>query len=119
MIMTSRSRVARGAETQRTVAGYLAAHGWPYATDAGSGRQGTDVLNTPGLVWEVKARRNFDLPASLRQASRHGPGLPLVVVRPDGFGPTMITSWGLILPFGRGIELLHDAGYGDPVKGDA
>jgi len=110
------SRKARGAETQRLVVSYMQEHGWPWATDAGAGRSGSDILNTPGLKIEVKARRDLNLPAWLRQASAApGQGLSLVVQRPDGFGPAKIEDWPMIFRLGDGIILLRQAGYGDPL----
>lgn len=113
------TRKSRGAETQRIVATYLAGHGWPYATDAGAGRPGADILGTPGLVWEVKARTRFDPLAWLKQAERSAEAyvngvVPLVVVRPNGMGPVSIADWPMLLRFGDGVTLLRAAGYGDP-----
>jgi hypothetical protein len=102
-------------QTQPLVAAYLREHGFPWATDAGSGRPGTDILNTPGLGWEIKARAQFDPLAWLRQA-RGYPGLPLVVWRPNGYGPSNIAAWPMMTLFGPGVELLRAAGYGDPLS---
>jgi len=114
--MSNASRKSRGAETQRLVASYMAEHGWPYATDAGAGRNGNDILNVPGLNMEVKARRDFNVTGWLRQASGVvTPGLACVVQRPDGYGPAKIEEWPMILRFGDGIILLRQAGYGDPL----
>jgi hypothetical protein len=111
--VTSPHRRRRGAETQATVAAFLAANGWPYASDAGSGRQGADILNTPGLAWEVKGRRDFSPLAWIRQAAGL-PGLPLVVHRPDGMGPATIADWPVTLRLADAVTLLRAAGYGDP-----
>lgn len=117
--MPSNSRKSRGAETQRLVAAYMVEHGWPWATDAGAGRTGSDILNTPGLKVEVKARRDFNITAWLRQASgAPTPGVPCVVQRPDGYGPAKIEDWPMIFRFGDGIILLRQAGYGDPLPYD-
>ena len=107
------TRKSRGAETQRVVANYLAGHGWAYATDAGAGRSGSDILNVPGLAIEVKARRDYSPLAWLRQASG-GAGLPLCVHRPDGMGPASIESWPVTLRLSDAVTLLRAAGYGDP-----
>lgn len=111
--MTASSRKARASETQRIVAAYFAEHGWPYCTDQGAGRQGSDLLGVPGLAVEIKARRGLDLPAWLRQATREK-GLPIVVHRPDGFGPASIELWPATMPLGEFVRLLRQAGYGDP-----
>lgn len=114
--MASSSRKQRGAETQRLVAEYLKGNGWPWATDAGAGRSGSDILNTPGLKIEVKARRDLNLPEWLRQASSDPlPGVASVVHRPDGYGPAKIADWPVTLRLEDWVILLRQAGYGDPL----
>ncbi|MEV6526872.1 hypothetical protein AB0M43_33570 [Longispora sp. NPDC051575] len=102
-------------ESQRVAAAYLASTGWPYATDTGAGRQGADILGTPGLLWEVKARRDLNLVGWLRQAVGHGVGLPLLLVRPDGMGPATVADWPAVLRLSDLVTLLRSAGYGDPI----
>lgn len=100
--------------TQLLVARHLAAHGWPHATSAGSGRAGTDVLNTPDIACEVKARANLDPHAWVKQAEGAADGrLPFAVARMNGQGehPEQYVAF---LRFGDLIHLLHAAGYGDP-----
>jgi hypothetical protein len=112
--VASQSRKHRGYATQRLVAEWFAARGWPFAESAGAGRPGIDVTGIPGLACEVKARRGFNLTGFLRQATserRHG--LPFVVVRPDGYGPAKIGEWAMILTLADGTRLLQQAGYGD------
>lgn len=111
------TRKARGAETQRCVAGYLAEHGWPYASDAGAGRHGSDILGVPGLAIEVKARRDFAPLTWIRQAT-NGAGLPLVVHRPDGMGPASVADWPVTLRLQDAVALLRAAGYGEPAVPD-
>jgi hypothetical protein len=113
--MAGNSRKQRGAETQKLVAEHLRDNGWPWATDIGAGRNGSDILNTPGLKIEVKARRDLDLTGFLKQASSApGLGVSCVVVRPDGYGPAKIGDWPVILRFEDWITLLRQAGFGDP-----
>lgn len=113
------SRKARGAATQRIVAGYLIAHGWPYATTAGAGERGRDILGTPGLAVEVKARRDYSPLAWLRQARANaGADLPLVVHRPDGMGEASIADWPVTLRLADAVRLLRAAGYGDRIPDD-
>jgi hypothetical protein len=40
--------------------------------------------------------------------------IPVAVLRPDGFGPVSIEKWPAIVPLKILVELLRDAGYGDP-----
>ena len=108
----STSRRRRGSETQAAVAGWFAANGWPYAESAGSSRQGVDVTGLPGLACEVKARRDLNLPAWLRQAASR-PGVAFVVHRPDGFGPARVADWPVTMRLADFTDLLHDAGFGD------
>jgi hypothetical protein len=103
-----------GAQTQAAAAAYFAANGWPYATDVGAGRNGSDILNVPGLAVEVKGRADFAPLAWLRQAKTGAPGLPLCIVRPKGMGVASVADWLMMLRVGDGVELLRAAGYGDP-----
>ena len=83
--MTSQSRKHRGYKTQRNVADYLS-RWWPYATSAGAGSQGSDVLGTP-FDWEVKARTAFNPSAALKQLKqRADKRLGIVVLRLNGQG---------------------------------
>jgi len=67
---------------------------FPYAQDAGAGRQGNDILNTPGLNVEVKARDTVSLVAALKQASTgEGAGKPIVIWRHNGQGLTSMDNW--------------------------
>jgi hypothetical protein len=112
--MTARSRKERGRATERIVAQYLAEHGWPYAEPVGAGRPGSDITGTPGIDWEVKARRGFEPKAAMRQqAERAKDGIvPVAVLRMDGDGPASIGDWPAVLPLSVLVSLLHDAAYG-------
>jgi len=78
---------ARGLALQNALARYLSAW-WPSAESAGSGRPGSDVLGTPGVVWECKTPRKFKPFEWVEQARGHaGNGEKAVVVYwPDGVG---------------------------------
>mgnify|MGYP006915917977 CR=1 FL=1 len=68
------ARKARGMRTQAALAERWKQNDmFPYATDAGPGRSGNDVLNTPGLNVEVKAQgEGLSIPAALRQCRSGG-----------------------------------------------
>lgn len=67
---------------------------FPWATDAGAGRPGNDILNTPGLAVEVKARDDVSLVAALKQATSGNPSaLPIVVWRHNGQGESTMDDW--------------------------
>ena len=114
--MSVQSRKHRGYRTQKLVAEYLAAHGWPFAESTGAARQGSDVTGTPDLAIEIKARTAFEPLAWIRQAEKAADGrLPFVVFRCNGQGervgdyPALIRTEDL-------VALLRQAGYGDPMK---
>jgi hypothetical protein len=92
------TRRGRGRDSELRLAEWLQQHGYPDAAANQPGRPGPDLLHTPGLAIEVKARARLDLPAWLRQADRQtAPGLlPLLVVRSPGQGPGDIGAWAAI-----------------------
>jgi hypothetical protein len=111
------SRRRRGFETEELAAERLRADGWPYADVPARGAAGRDILGTPGLCWEVKARNGFDPGAWTRQAIRNSDGdIPLVLMRPNGMGPASIDEWPVFLPFVVVRRLLRYAGYGSPLE---
>lgn len=111
--MPSQSRKHRGLRSQKVVAEYLAAHGWPYAEPTGAGRQGSDILGTPDVAIEVKARAGFDPLAALRQAADAADGrLPFAVLRLNGQGETTVHEWVAVIRFGDLVRVLREAGYG-------
>lgn len=113
--MSSPHRKSRGMKTQALVAAWFRRHGFPYATDAGAGRGGRDVLNLIGLACEVKARSSFEPLAWVKQSIKAADGdLPFVVMRCNGQGEAAIAEWPVIIPLGHFTELINAAGYGDP-----
>jgi hypothetical protein len=114
--MSNQSRKSRGYRSQKVVAEWFAARGWPFAESTGAGRSGSDVTGMPGLSVEVKARRGFSPLAWLKQArSEARQGLPFVVFRCDGQGEANVGDWGVLLSLETMTELLAEAGYGDGV----
>jgi hypothetical protein len=67
----------------------------------------------PGLLVEVKARRDFSVTTWLKQ-HRHATGAhwAFIVYRPDGYGPERIASWPVTMRLDDFTALLHEAGYG-------
>lgn len=111
--MTARKR--RGAATARAVAQWFRDTGWPFAMHVGAGEQGRDIDNMPGLAPEVKARRDYQPTAWIRQARKNaGTALPFVVHRPDGYGPERIDEWLVTVTLNDFTMLLRQAGYGTP-----
>lgn len=111
----SQHRKHRGMRTQKVVAEWFAARGWPWAESAGAGRQGADITGMVDVAVEVKARNGFSPMAWVRQAVAAAEGrVPIVVVRPNGMGETTLPDWPVIIRLDDLTRLLHQAGYGDP-----
>lgn len=117
VLVTSPSRKHRGINTQSLAAEWFRRHGFPFCTDAGSGRSGRDLLNLIGLAGEVKARKGFDPLAWVRQAVASAAGdLPFVLFRCNGQGPKSIADWPVLLRLEDFTALVRAAGYGDPIN---
>jgi hypothetical protein len=112
----------RGLALQNALARYLAAW-WPSAESAGAGRPGSDVLGTPGIVWENKTADRFDLQAWVRQAKTHAISrvmLPVTVYWPRGVGEGTPGAALAILPLPELVDLLLAAGYaGQPERSES
>lgn len=105
--MPSRARKDRGMKTQDLLATHWREIAlYPYAQSTGSGRPGRDILLTPGLFCEVKARGTVSLVSQLAKAAdsslqsraqsdnyRDPPDLPVVVWRHNGQGPASMRKW--------------------------
>ena len=114
--MPSQHRKHRGYKSQDILATYLTKNGFPYALSAGAGREGTDVTGTPGIDWEVKARKGFSPAAVMKQLKerRNENVLPVAVLRLNGQGEASIGDWVVMLRTEDFVNLIRDAGYGDP-----
>lgn len=107
---------ARGNRLQNALAAYLA-RWWPHAESAGAGRNGTDVIGTPGVVWECKTatdfKRDFRPAAWTQQAAGHArPGdIPVTVYFPPGIGKENTSIALAIVPLHVLMRLLVDGAY--------
>lgn len=116
--MPSQSRKHRGYATQKHFAEWLRDL-FPYAEPTGAGRQGKDILSTPGVWFELKARAGFDPLSALKQMEKEaveesGGGIPIqaAVLRMNGQGPGTIDDWVVCMRASTLKELLREAGYG-------
>jgi hypothetical protein len=116
--VSNQSRKHRGYATQRLVAEWFRAHGWPFAESCGAGRQGCDVTGVPGLSIEVKATPGDNTGALKQAVTNRGEGLPFVVWRPNGFGPERIAEWPVFFTLADVTRLLAEAGYGGDIHTD-
>lgn len=116
--MARNYRKERGRQTEHLIAAAFAADGWVHAEATGAGSPGRDIKGVLGVACEVKARNGFEPLAALRQAVGYAAGdIPVVVMRPNGCGPTTVDDWPAFLPFGVLRSLLRQAGYGEPLSG--
>ena len=110
----SQARKHRGYASQRIVADYLRANGWPHARSIGAGEAGADIVEVVDIDVEVKARRGFNPMAAMKQQAERNDGrLPFAVLRLDGQGPASIDEWPVIVRLDTFVQLLREAGYGD------
>lgn len=110
--MASQHRKARGMRSQLLTAEYLKTRGWPFADSAGAGRPGIDILNTPDVAVEVKARSDWSPLAWVKQAEKNADGrLPFAVYRANGQGEDAGKFIALIRLEDL-VPLLRAAGYG-------
>lgn len=117
--MSSKARIIRGRESQRIVARFLNDAGFPFADSVWGSQPGRDIVGTPGIAIEVKARRDLDLTGWMKQATKNAKDdLPVLVVRPDGYGESRIGEWSAVLRVADLVALLRSAGYGDPLFED-
>lgn len=102
-------RNPRSVSIPRGFARYLTAW-WVNAEATGTGRQGRDILGTPGVAFEVKTGGELSPAAAVRQASKNaGEDLPVVAYFPPGVGER--GPWIAMLPGDRLMKLLTEAGY--------
>ena len=112
--MATQSRKHRGHRSQKVFAEYVRDI-FPYAEPTGAGRQGKDILSTPGVSFELKARAGFDPKTALKQAhmeAAESGELPVAVLRMNGQGEASIGEWVACLRVDTLKQLLKEAGYG-------
>ena len=110
------TRRQRGFETEELVAAFLRAHGFPHAEPPTRGAGGPDILGTPGVVLEVKAKAKAEIGDWLAQARnrvQEPDDIAAVIWRRNGDGPTTLAQWPVIIDVGTLVFLLAQAGYGD------
>lgn len=111
--MTTQSRKHRGYRSQKVFADYIKGM-FPYAEPTGAGRQGKDILSTPGISFELKARAGLNPNADLKQAESAATEneLAVLVCRMNGQGEKSIGEWIAMVRVDTLLELLREAGYG-------
>lgn len=92
--MSNDSRKARGMRAQVLSADFLRPI-FPWVNTVSGAATGRDLRNTPGLSVEVKARRDFEPLAWLRQSNKNSDGdeMAIVIWQPDGMGEKTVKDW--------------------------
>lgn len=109
----AKPRTARGRESEAVSAAYYRKNGFPHADRVPASLPGRDITGMPGLAPEVKARRDFNPLAWIRQARKNaGQDVPYVILRCDGQGPEHVGEWLVIRRLEDDTKLLRQAGYG-------
>ena len=100
-------RRARG--TEQLLADWFAAKGWKRAERRPASLPGTDIMGMPGWAPEVKATKEADYLAALRQARANAAldDVPFVVYRPKGYGPEKIGQWVVALDLETFTQLMQ------------
>ena len=106
-------RKQRGYNTQKVFAEYIRPT-FPYAEPTGAGRQGRDILSTPGVWFELKARTGFNPLEALKQMEKEceSDDVQAAVLRMNGQGPGTIGDWVVCMRVDTMMRLLKEAGYG-------
>lgn len=103
----------RGNRAAAWVAAYLAPW-WPLAEKTPNGRPGRDILNTPGVAFEVKTGaiwRNEWIRQVLGYVTEGRIDLPILVYLPPGMGEKSVMHAQAVLPLHVLMNVLEEAGY--------
>lgn len=99
----------KGKRAARWVANYMRPW-WPLAEETPGGRPGADIMNTPGVAFEVKTGVTWR-EAWLKQAAKYPGRIRVLVYLPPGCGAANVANAQMIMPMHVGMQLLMDAGY--------
>ena len=111
---------AKGPAAESALVRFLSGQGFPNAERralTGQFDQG-DVTGTPCLAWEVKNHKTYHFPAWLKETETERinakADFGILVVKPNGVGLTNAGQWWAVMSVADIVNLLRDAGYGDP-----
>jgi len=115
----------KGTAAETALVRFLQGQGFPNAErralgGGSSGEDLGDITGIPALCMEVKSQRSYKIPAWLKETEIETKNAKadfgILVVKPNGVGitPNKVGQWWGILPMQEMINLLRDAGYGDP-----
>jgi len=112
----------KGTAAESALVKFLVGQGFPGAERralTGANDQG-DITGIPALCMEVKNHAKYQIPAWLKETEieriNAKADFGILIVKPNGIGmtPDKVGQWWGIMPMQAMMDLLRDAGYGDP-----
>lgn len=95
------NRVSRGRKSQEIAADFLRTV-FPLARGVAASLPGRDILETPGWAIEVKATKEFNPTAFMKQAMANcGDDWAFSIYRPKGYGEAKISEWIALTTLGE------------------
>ena len=115
----------KGTAAETALVRFLQGQGFPNAErralgGGGFGEDLGDITGIPALCMEVKNHKAYHIPAWIKETETERinakADFGILVVKPVGVGLTSdkVGQWWGIMPMQQMMDLLRDAGYGDP-----
>jgi len=115
----------KGTAAETALVRFLQGQGFPNAErralgGGGFGEDLGDITGIPSLCMEVKNHKSYSIPAWLKETETERinakADFGILVVKPVGVGitPDKVGQWWAIMPMQMMMDLLREAGYGDP-----
>ena len=115
----------KGTAAETALVRFLQGQGFPNAErralgGGGAGEDLGDITGIPALCMEVKNHATYKIPAWIKETETERQNAKadfgILVVKPNGIGMTSdkVGKWWAIMPMQEMMNLLRDAGYGDP-----
>ena len=115
----------KGTAAETALVRFLQGQGFPNAErralgGGGAGEDLGDITGIPALCMEVKNHATYKIPAWIKETETERQNAKadfgILVVKPNGIGmtPDKVGKWWAIMPMQEMMNLLRDAGYGDP-----
>ena len=115
----------KGTAAETALVRFLQGQGFPGAErralgGGGAGEDLGDITGIPSLCMEVKNHTTYKIPAWIKETEIERQNAKadfgILVVKPNGIGmtPDKVGQWWAIMPMQEMMNLLRDAGYGDP-----
>jgi Holliday junction resolvase len=115
----------KGTAAETALVRFLQGQGFPGAErralgGGGAGEDLGDITGIPALCMEVKNHATYKIPAWLKETEieriNAKADFGILVVKPNkvGMTPDKVGQWWGIMPMQMMMDLLREAGYGDP-----